>query len=186
MITRYIVAFTGRRGHGKTTAAQALEKLGYVHVNFADPLRQVAHIAYGITLEEMLDTKLKETPLDRFPFKSPREVLQYVGTEMFRTWIDTTWTEAFKRKVAGYSHVVCSDLRFPNEAECLRSLADENTIVKIVRVVDPRWDRDDAAAQHSSETSMDQILSDVVIRNAGTVEQLHGEVLSKLRMSVGM
>lgn len=177
---RDIIAFTGKRGHGKTTAAEALMAKGYQHINFADTLRQVVHLVYGVTYEEMTDPVLKETPLDRWPFKSPRELLQYVGTDMFRAYLPQTWTKCFERNISGYSHVVCSDLRFPNEEDCLRDLEkvedDDNAIV-VVRVVDPKKTRTDVASQHASETEIDKIKADVTIVNDGTIADLQAGAL---------
>jgi hypothetical protein len=171
-MSRTIVAFTGKRGHGKTTAAQALMEKGYEHICFADPLRQIVHIAYGVTFEEMSDPVLKEKPLDRWPFKSPRELLQVVGTDMFRAYLDDTWTKAFERRSAEFDKVVCSDLRFPNEEECLRDLDG-----KVVRVTDPKKNLTDVASQHASETAIDQIVADVEIINDGTIFDLQDKAL---------
>jgi broad-specificity NMP kinase len=90
-----IIAFTGKRGHGKSTAAEVLvREHGYVHLNFADPLREVCHLVYGVSYEEMLDPVLKEKVLERWPFKAPRELLQQIGTDMFRNYIPETWVES--------------------------------------------------------------------------------------------
>jgi dephospho-CoA kinase len=186
-----VVGITGKRGSGKTTAARGLEgfyvnsnsQVRYAHLNFADPLRQVAKTVYGLTDEEMLDSVLKEQPLDRYPFKSPREILQYIGTEMFRAYLDDTWIEAFRRRALEllaesnlygdpfYSGVVCSDVRFPNEADAIREMGG-----KIIRVVNPALDRQDTASQHPSETSIDLIVPDWTIENSGSIEDLQRAV----------
>jgi hypothetical protein len=156
-----LVAITGKRGHGKTTAAQGLERLGFQHMNFADPVREVAQLVYGVPMGVMLDPKAKEQPLDYFPYLSPREILQKIGTELFRDGIhQDTWIEAFKRRASQFSHVVCSDCRFPNEAEVVQELG--GTLIKIVN---PLLDRTDTASQHPSETSVELLTPDWVIQN---------------------
>ncbi len=181
-----IVAFTGKRGHGKTTAAQALE-LGqkYAHLNFADPLRQIAKIAYGLTDFELNDPVAKETCLTRWPSRTPREIMQQIGTDMFRAYIPDTWTSNWVMRAvraqskAGlgelevFSGVTCSDLRFLNEEEKIRSVGGI-----IIRVIDPRKETDDSASQHASETEMDQIIADHVIINDGSIEELQAKVLA--------
>lgn len=178
-MTRHIVAITGKRGHGKTTAAAALERLGYRHINFADPVRAVVERVYGVTPHEMADPVLKEQVLDRWPFKSPRELMQVVGTDMFRKTefsngeaLDETWVEAFKVACAGYSHVVCSDLRFPNEAIAIKAMGG-----LILKVENPRISRTDVASQHASETAIDKLKADWTIYNEGSIQQLQSTVL---------
>lgn len=172
----HLVAITGKRGSGKTTAAQGLERLGWRHINFADPLRDVVHRVYGVSYEEMADPVLKETKLDRYPFQSPRFLLQKVGTELFREGIDqATWIEAFKRAVSQFSHVVCSDCRFPNEADAVRSMGGI-----IIRVNNPQVDRADVASQHASETEIDKIVPHWTVENdprRNTVDQLRNTII---------
>lgn len=171
-----LVALMGKRSSGKTTAAQGLERLGWRHVNFADPVRAVVHRAYGLSYDEMNDAVLKERVLKRYPFKSPRFLMQKVGTDLFRDGIDqATWTEAFKRATVGYSHIVCSDLRFPNEADVIRELGG-----LIIRVDNPLLDHNDDAAQHASETELDKITPDFRVVNdpsRNTVEELRVKIL---------
>lgn len=181
-----IIAFTGLRGHGKSTAAEALvNEYGYVHLNFADPLREVCHIVYGVSYEEMLDPVLKETPLTRWPYKSPRELLQRIGTEMFREYIDDTWVQAWANKVkqvlegsAVDAHgepieaagVVCSDCRFLNEAAMIKAMG--GTLIKIE---DPRKRAKlqlNAAALHQSEVEIDQLPVNWTITNDRGVRDL--------------
>lgn len=184
-----IVAFTGKRGMGKSTAAEVLvREHGYVHLNFADPLRAICHIAYGVTYEEMNDPVLKEQVLDRWPHKAPRELLQQIGTEMFRGYIPETWVERWKmsvRNLAAGTHfdekgfymptppgVVCSDCRFLNEASAVKEIG--GTIIKID---DPRKVRTDVAAQHQSETEIDLLPVNWTITNDRTIHDLEQAVL---------
>lgn len=173
------IAFTGKKGHGKTTAARVLEKQGYAHLNFADPVKKIGQIAYGLTDEEMSDAVLKETPLDRWPYKTPRELLQQIGTDMFRHYLPETWTRAQSRRKAeaiavGKPGVTCSDLRFLNEEEHVRA---EGGV--IIRVFDPRKQEDekDEGTKHISETEMDLIRHDFEIINDGSINELHSKVM---------
>lgn len=168
-MNRQIIAIAGQRGHGKTTAAQALEQIGWRHINFADTLKEAVELVYGIPVFVQNDPLLKEKTLDAYPFKSPREILQQVGTEMFRSYIDDTWIQAWSRRVQSYSHIVCSDLRFPNEAALVKSLGGVS-----VRIVNPSIIHTDAASKHASETY--ELLVDVTIMNDGTVADLHNKM----------
>lgn len=168
----FIVAFTGKRGAGKDTAARALTDLGYQHISFADPLREIVSVVYGITIEEMMDPILKEQPLERYPFKSPREILTKIGTEGFRHLIaDDTWVKALERRARSHKLVVISDLRFLNE-ECMLK---ENGAC-IIRVVNPRRNDTDQVSQHRSEMEMDEIAPHYTIQNDSSIDALHFKV----------
>lgn len=184
-----IVAFTGLRGHGKTTAADALvARYNFAHINFADPVREVCHLVYGVSYIEMLDPVLKEKVLDRYPFKSPRELLQQIGTEMFRGFIDDTWIKAFERAVTqaqidGLPGVVCSDCRFLNEAAALRAMG-----ASLIRITDPRKLNNrgddqkiiDVYGAHASEREIDLLPIDLTILNDRRVADLQSAALMQV------
>lgn len=177
----HIVAFTGKKGSGKDTAAEALKKIGYKHLSFADPLREITNIAYGVTYEEMTDPILKEKKLDRYPFMSPRELLTKLGTQAFRDLIDQqTWVKALERRAREHEKVVISDLRFLNEEKMLR--ANQGLII---RIINPRKQDNDEFTNHRSETEMDGISPDYTINNSGTIEQLHHAVHEVVANSLG-
>lgn len=176
-----LYAFTGLRGHGKTTAAEALiDKYGFAHLNFADPLREVVAAVYGVTMDEMLNPALKEKVLDRYPFKAPRELLQKVGTDLFRKFIDDTWIEAFRQRAqalidAGAPGVVCSDCRFLNEAAMIRKMGG-----LLVKIEDPRKREAGAGsvfAQHASETEIDLLPVHWTIYNERGINDLRTAAL---------
>lgn len=175
-----IVAFTGKRGAGKDSAAQALKDIGYTHMSFADPLREVVQIVYGISMEEMMNPVAKENPLTYYPFKSPREILTLLGTQGFRDLIaDDTWVKAFERRAREYPRVVNSDLRFLNEEAMLK----ENGAC-IIRIVNPHRVDTDAHSQHRSETEMDGIEPHFTLTNDGTIGRLHSKVLSAVSLFI--
>lgn len=61
---------------------------------------------------------------DGVVLKSPRQILQYVGTDLFRDLIDSEiWIKCFEEKIKTMDgHIVCTDARFPNERNLLRKL----------------------------------------------------------------
>ena len=167
-----IVAFTGKRGSGKDTAAKALVAEGYTLMSFADPLREILMIVYGLTMEELTDPVIKEQPLNRFPWKSPRELMTTIGTQGFRDLIhQETWVKALERRALQHDKVVVADLRFLTEEAMLKEHG-----ATIIRVVSPEREKNDAHAQHRSETEMDQIVPTHTVINNGTIEDLHRHV----------
>ncbi len=159
-----VVGFAGYAGCGKDTAADVLKMFGYESLAFADCLRDVVHMMFDIPYEWMLDRKLKETPMDIPPYKSPREILQYVGTEAMRSFYATIWVDKVKRTILANpdKKYVITDLRFPNEIEMffdLRHLGISTLTARIDRAgVEQKF-------PHSSESYIANLKVDEVLKN---------------------
>lgn len=62
---------------------------------------------------------------------SPREMLQFVGTDLFRDCVHPLyWCEEYKNEVSKYDKVVTPDVRFPNERETIRNLNGSLILIK--------------------------------------------------------
>lgn len=121
-MTGRLVALTGPAGCGKTTIACALEQRGFVRVRFAGPVKDMAR-ALGLS-EAQVDGDLKEVPCDLLCGKSPRQLLQWIGTELGRNMVGADlWVNVAMQRIdellAAGRDVVVDDLRFNNEAEAL-------------------------------------------------------------------
>jgi len=127
-----LIGLSGAAGVGKDTVASMV--LGHVSghaVAFADPLRRAAVEAFGLSMNQMLDRELKETVIDRWG-KSPREILQLMGTESFRdVFGDDHWCnradltldqliEMDRREATSADVCIWTDVRFENEARWIR------------------------------------------------------------------
>ncbi|KGM36112.1 nucleoside/nucleotide kinase family protein [Inquilinus limosus] len=171
-----IIAFTGKMGSGKNTAANLVAEMNperqLAEYNFADPIRHICALVFGLTWEEMTDPVLKETKLDRWPFEAPRTLLRDVGM-FFRDRWPGTWVNKFERSTqeffATYPNglVLNTDLRFIDEGIKIEELDGEK-----VRVVRPGREGD----SHPSETEMDQIRVHVTIHNDGTIDDLRAKL----------
>lgn len=153
-----LIAFCGDRGAGKDTACDALRLAGFEKLAFADPLREVTSIALGISLKEMTDRVLKETPLDRWPFMSPRDALKIVGTEGFRDNFPGVWINALKRRISDFRSVVVSDCRFADEAQAIKDMGGI-----LVRIINPSITP--SGDQHRSELEWQSFDYDSAILN---------------------
>ena len=183
MLRRTVVAICGRKGAGKDTAAAALVDAGFKHEKFAAPLKAACRELFGLT-EAQVEGADKDVYDARWK-RTPREILQFVGTEVFQYRIQDLlpgvrrgfWaTSLVNRICAGTDDVVISDMRFPHELEALRSsLAD--CIVVPVKVVRPALSDGDT---HPSETEMDGIDCDTIV-NDGRVDELRRKVLDACR-----
>lgn len=105
-------------------------------------------------------------------FATPRQMLQYVGTEGFRKSVaDDFWISLFKKSVEGKDKVVVTDMRFPNEREAVTSLGG-----KTIRIKRPRPENEEV---HASEKSLGEDSEySVVMVNDGTINHLHEVVLN--------
>lgn len=121
-----LIAFSGRAGAGKSTAAYYLaEGRGFTRMRIAGPLKAMLR-AIGLTDRE-IDGDLKETPCARLNGRTPRYAMQTLGTEWGRAimhpdlWIDL-FTRDVRELLARGESVVVDDLRFPNEEAVIRKL----------------------------------------------------------------
>jgi hypothetical protein len=171
-MTARLIAFTGYKGHGKTTAAQALVDQGAERVRFAQPLKRMLS-ALGLSWME-IDGHLKEQPCETLGGRTPRHAMQMLGTQWGRgliypnLWIDL-WKGEAQLELSEGEDVVCDDLRFPSEAEAVRELG--GLIVRIERPGHP------IDLSHESERCVADIWPDTVILNQGPVRELDANVV---------
>ena len=134
-----IVAFTGKAGAGKDTAAKVLSRIlaeeykaSVTHYKLTAPIKSFVRQVFGWT-EDHIEGDLKET-LNSKGF-SPRVAMQRLGTEWGRHLDKDIWVNYLLRKIQAEhgefihrdSPVWCkqknfqllSDLRFKNEAEAV-------------------------------------------------------------------
>lgn len=116
----------------------------------------------------------------------PRELLQFLGTEIIRNKINQ---EFFVKRIVDdikiYSHfmdvAIISDARFVDEIEYPKNHFKDTVTINIVK---PNLvtDLTDKQQQHASETSLNEYNKyDYVIVNDGTLEQLEEKVINILR-----
>lgn len=119
-----IVGISGRKRSGKDTFANVLcEEYGYEQHAFADPIRTIAREVFGLR-ENQIDGSKKEVVDPRWN-KSPREILQLIGTECFRdSFGSSVWVDVLMNTLRFTlpRRVVVSDVRFPNEVEGLQDV----------------------------------------------------------------
>jgi hypothetical protein len=178
-----IIGITGKKRHGKDSVARFLPS-EYLSFSLAEPVKDIAREIYGLRLSDTDGSaKDKERILPDWGL-SPRQILQRIGTEMGRSIHPETWTRYVKRKmdeefslrkeaersiVRGVRAAVITDVRFPNEADAVRSWGGV-----IWRVIRPGYE--DQGDTHASETESDLIEPNLTIVNDGTLEDLRTKV----------
>jgi len=124
-----LIGLTGPAGAGKDTlAGMILDHVSGHSVAFADPLRHAAAAMFGLTMDQMLDRDLKEKVIPRWG-KSPREILQLLGTEGARDLFgNDVWCKRAqitldqivaldKREHTAADVCIFTDVRFKDEAQ---------------------------------------------------------------------
>jgi len=154
-----IIAFAGSKGHGKSTACDVLYKYGYQVINFADPLKMMAVELTGVSLNECYDLESKERPRhfsistediysllarnnvnnfpsflkgkDSFEFNSLRQVLQWIGTELFREADKNYWINQLMSRIDNRQNYVIGDLRYENEKDAIEAAG--GMVIRVIR-----------------------------------------------------
>lgn len=182
-----IIAFTGKAGVGKDTAADHLvANHGFVKRGFADPLYEEVAKAFGVSVQRLKERETKEIMLDWLTLRtcnepafvemilaskekeldtwcSPRYVLQKWGTEYRRGQSDSYWIGrmAVFTQLARCDGIAIPDCRFDNEARFVKRM--DGTIVRIIRDVP-------GVASHPSESGLPESIVDFTIMTPNDIE----------------
>lgn len=136
LIMKIIIGLYGKKGSGKDTFADYLvENYGFQKVSFASPLKKLCKDLFSLSEEDLNDPILKEKIHPQWNL-SPRQILQKVGTDLFRTHFSSTiWVDIMKTKLENMSaneKIVISDIRFQNEYDLIGSF-ENSFIIQIER-----------------------------------------------------
>lgn len=178
---KILIGLTGHTPQGTTArvgkdtvAAFLTQQHHFAAFSFAEPLKHAAQIIFALTDDEMDDAN-KNVILPRWGM-SCRTIYQQLGTEAVRSVFgDDLWTRRWEMEYqyfADKADVVVRDVRFANEAECIRR--NGGVIVHIYRD-HPDTDMG-AASGHASEAGVGVELGDRIINNDGTLADLAHKV----------
>tara|TARA_R110000824_G_scaffold70834_3_gene181634 strand:+ start:83 stop:682 length:600 start_codon:yes stop_codon:yes gene_type:complete len=180
------ITLAGKKQVGKDSSAQYIKQIlgdKQVHVvHFADALKDACVLIFGIQREDMeTETGKQKLTQVRWPqimdrdgwspdssgeFMTVREVLQFVGTDLFRNQLDPDiWVQSvYRKKYRDDDIVVVADARFPNECDFARN---NGILIGVERETGLKSDG------HKSETALDDYAGyNHVIDNNGSFEDL--------------
>ena len=156
-----IIAFAGRKQSGKTTAceftanvfSQTTQQNSAIY-NFADPLKKMCIDIFGLTYDQCYGSDDNKNELvnclwpDTNKTMTAREVMQYVGTNVFRKMQHNVWADATIRKIQDENLPLSliADCRFPNEVEAVKNAG--GLVVKLNRNL--------YNSSHESEIALDE------------------------------
>ena len=176
-----LIGITGNKRHGKDTIADHLcAQYGYIKYSYADNLKiGIGRVVFCLS-DEQLYGDLKEVPDSRWDNRTPREILQYVGTNLLRNQFDANiWVKSLFYTLAAKLadpnvRIVIPDIRFPNELQSLVDFAKANNHHMIsIKVVRPSIICTDT---HESERHIATLQTDHTLVNDNTIEQLCNSV----------
>ena len=165
-----LVGIVGHKGSGKDTLADYLVlQYGFTKRAFADPIKEACTILFQLAPEQLTDRHLKEA-IDPRHGLSPRQMMQIVGTDMFRFMVDKRfWINHFLiwyGNIKNSHNVVVPDVRFQNELDTIKQLGGF-----VIRLVRPGLAKVDA---HVSEAGIDDLIGiDATIVNDASVMELY-------------
>lgn len=167
-----LIGVCGAAGAGKGSVAAVLTSRGFTEIAFADPLYAAVSAITGISVERLHDRDVKETVIPWIG-KSPRQMLQSIGTEWGREMVDEDiWVNAALAAAGRHEAVVIPDVRFDNEAEAIRQAG--GVVLRVVRPGSCCLTAETAA--HASEAGVREELIDAEIANDGSLDDLAGKV----------
>ena len=177
---KHIYGICGKKEAGKDTFAHFViaHNPSYKIVHFADDLKDMARTIWGLSDAQVTDTQAKEAPIqpiamDNYLYQmrsitglsiqahqkiatTPRELLQFFGSDYIRAVCGTYWVQRLVDKVRKIGHhVLIPDTRFINEADVIRQLGGH--IIRIQRA------ENTAVDGHISETEQAAIDADVTL-----------------------
>jgi hypothetical protein len=174
-----IIALAGRAGAGKDTVAGLLrEPIWETHplaaisvTGFAARLKRALSTIFNLDFES-LTREEKEERLDWLG-KSPRELMQTLGTEWGRSVHPDLWVRLLERSYfdepSKHAEVlIITDCRFPNEVAWVRRKG--GVVWWVERNGMP------LVAAHSSETAIGPMDCDLTIPNFGSKDDLAAKV----------
>jgi hypothetical protein len=156
---KQIIAFAGRKQSGKTTCSEFVANvfegngLGVTRIyNFADPLkRDICMNILGLSHEQCYGTDIQKNELVNCYWDgkqlTAREVMQFVGTDVFRSMQNNVWADATIKKISldNTNLAIIADCRFPNEVDVVKRAG--GVVIKL--------NRNPFNSTHSSETALD-------------------------------
>lgn len=174
-----VVALCGARRTGKDTIANYLVfKYGYEHIKITSPLKDICKVLFRFT-DEQLETDLKEVVDTRWGV-SPRQVMQFVGTDMFQYKIQELlpqvgrhfWINSLVEAIQGQpgKRFVISDLRFHHEIGGLSLF-----MPFIIKVISDRIQQNKTDS-HVSECEQKEIKEDILVTNNNKIEDLYKKI----------
>jgi hypothetical protein len=187
------IAFAGRKQSGKTTCSEFIAKLfnGIIEpyntakvYSFADPLKKdICMNILGMSYEQCYGSDDQKNTITDIEWEgsklTARDVMQFVGTNIFRKMKHNVWTDTTINKIKTEKPklAIIADCRFPNEVDAIKNIG--GYVIKLTR--------NPYNSNHESETALDEAYYsqhhfDLVLNNANlTIDEQNKEIYTFLK-----
>ncbi len=154
-----IIGLIGSIGSGKDTVADYLVKHhNFKKISFAKKLKDILSILFNWD-RELLEGSTKESrewreKIDPYWNMTPRNVLQKIGTDLFRKHFDDNiWIKSVINEINNSTdNYVITDCRFKNEIDAIKDI--NGKIMYIERFDRPEWE-DKVLTAYNNPNSLD-------------------------------
>ena len=189
-----IIGICGFQSSGKDTIAKLLiNEYGFKKLSFASALKDIVAIMFGWSRDKLEgltkeDREWRET-IDtwwadklQIPQLTPRYVLQYIATDLFRNHFHPEiWITIVEKQLIHYNNIVITDCRFENEINLLIKYGAK--IIKVYRNLDEwvfkyklGYNVEEVKNLHASEIEWIRCHGDYEITNNGTTDELYEKI----------
>lgn len=176
-----LIGLRGAAGAGKDTMADYLQTYhGFTKLSCATPLKLIIAQLTGwdynfVNGTDPATRPLRETLVHPFYKKTCRELMQFVGTDLFRNQLHSDiWIYCLQKSITECSNkrIIITDLRFENEVQLIQNL--NGRIVKIIKP-DSKSTMQGNTAHHVSEKEF-KVDNETVILNDGSKNDFYVKI----------
>jgi len=175
-----LIVISGKARSGKDTLGEILKskfKNNYFTMAYANELKRRLREDFDLSKDQLYG-ELKEVPDERYRKKTdvdevvywtPREIMQFMGTEAFRAVDDNFWVKQLFKYINrnNLKNVIITDGRFPSEIKAIKERGGIH--IRIER----EHDLEVHGTTHASEVSLDNYdVADFNVFNHGTIAEL--------------
>jgi hypothetical protein len=194
-----IIAVCGFQGSGKDTIGSYLiRNHGFTKLSFAGILKDIVAVLFGWERDLLegatIESRQWRETVDPWwsnkldmPKLTPRYVLQFFGTDLFRKYFHPDiWVICVEKQLSKYKNCVITDCRFPNEIAMLKSNGAK--LFKVTKGQLPEWFDsyksgviEEPIGVHPSEYLWIRNTFDYEIKNETTIENLETKIESIIK-----
>lgn len=172
-----LIGLTGKKFHGKDTAALLIKENcnsnNVSFLSFAEPIKKALSIVHCIPEICFNEPNLKEIPMKELNNKTPREMAQWFGTDIYRNQFDQNiWLTNMSKRIKNCDSdiIIVTDVRFDNEAQIIKDLGGKIILVDASERVSYKTDN------HASENGISNEYIDDILYNNTSIKDLKNQI----------